>query len=141
MVSRFAFAAVAMLALSSGASAQDQGPVGIAFVEAPEMSSGVCTAGNPDAGFACARAKCMESGAQARDCLRVAWCFPSGWSVDVFMQHREGPHWHEYSCGWQTREAAIKAAGVKCDPGLNEHLIECSAVRVWNPQGAEADVQ
>ncbi len=140
MQSRFALAAAVALFAATGARAQ-QGPVGIAFAEAPEMASGVCTAGDPDAGFACARQKCVEGGAEAGDCLRVAWCYPSGWSVDVFMQHREGPHWHEYSCGWASREAALKAAEVRCDPSFNEYLIECTPVRLWDPQGSELQVQ
>ena len=117
------------------------GPVGIAFVEAPEQSSGVCSAGNPDKGFACARQKCVEGGAEQRDCLRVAWCYPAGWSVDVFKQHSEGPHWHEYSCGWGSREAAMKAAEVRCDPALHDYLIECAPVRLWDPDGTELPVE
>lgn len=129
-----------LLAVSCGV-ARAQGPVGIAFAEAPEMGSGVCVAGNPDAGFACAREKCMQGGAEARDCLRVAWCYPAGWSVDVFMQHREGPHWHEYSCGWASREAAEKAVQIKCGPPATEQLIECAAMRFWDPQGTESSAQ
>ena len=112
---------MAMAILAFPATAQD-GPKGIAFVEAPEQSGGVCFAGNLDRGFACAREKCVEGGAEARDCLRVAWCYPAGWSVDVFMQHREGPHWHEYLCGWTSRAAAEKAAAIKCDRDLNDYL-------------------
>lgn len=127
---------MAMAILAFPATAQD-GPKGIAFVEAPEQSGGVCFAGNPDRGFACAREKCVEGGAEARDCLRVAWCYPAGWSVDVFMQHREGPHWHEYLCGWTSRAAAEKAAAIKCDRDLNDYLIECATVRIWDPDGNE----
>jgi hypothetical protein len=140
---RFAIAAVvlaAALGVLSPAAAQD-GPVGIAFVEAPEQSGGVCTGGNLDRAFACARQKCVDGGAEARDCLRVAWCYPAGWSVDVFMQHREGPHWHSYSCGWGTREAAVRAAALTCDKINNPDLIECTPVRIWNPDGREVEVE
>lgn len=119
----------------------DNGTGGIAFVQAPEQSSGACAAGNPDKGFACARQKCAEGGAAAGDCLRVAWCYPAGWSVDVFMQHREGPHWHDYSCGWVSRQAALKAAEVKCDPAFADTLIECAPVMLWSPEGVEQPVE
>ncbi len=125
----------------AGPSAAQDGPVGIAFVQAPEQSQGVCVAGNLDRAFACARQKCVEGGAETRDCLRVAWCYPAGWSVDVFMQHREGLHWHDYSCGWASRETALKAADVKCDRALNPDLIECAAVQLWDPTGAEIAVE
>lgn len=127
--------AAALCAAASLAIAED-GPVGIAFVQAPEQSGGVCAAGNLDRAFACARQKCVEGGAEARDCLRVAWCYPAGWSVDVFMQHREGPHWHSYSCGWGTRESALRAAALTCDPLDNPDLVECTPVQLWDPTGA-----
>lgn len=137
---RIMAALLGVLCLGGPSAAQD-GPVGIAFVQAPEQSSGVCVAGNPDRAFACARQACVEGGADARDCLRVAWCYPSGWSVDVFMQHREGAHWHAYSCGWGSREAALKAAGIKCDKALNPQLIACAAVQIWDPAGAATAVE
>ena len=127
---------MAMAILAFPAAAQD-GPKGIAFVEAPEQSGGVCFAGNPDRGFACAREKCVEGGAEARDCLRVAWCYPAGWSVDVFMQHREGPHWHEYLCGWDSKEAVMAAVAVACDLSRRDFIRECSAVRFWDDRGQE----
>lgn len=117
------------------------GPVGIAFVEAPEQSSGMCTGNNPDAAFACAREKCVAGGAEARDCLRVAWCYPAGWTADVFVQHKEGPHWHEYSCGWDSKETLHKAAAVKCDPALRDYLMECAIVQIFDPQGNQIPVE
>ena len=135
---RLAVATALLLVLALPAPAQD-GPTGIAFVEAPEQSSGVCTGGNPDKAFACAREKCVAGGAEARDCARVAWCFPGGWSADVFVQHREGPHWHEYLCGWDSREAVSRAAEIKCDRTLRDYLIECATVRFWDPDGQEIE--
>lgn len=100
---------------------------------APEMSAGMCRAGNPDAGFACAREKCAsQDGVQSSDCLRVRWCYPAGWSADLFMQHKEGLHWHDYLCGWGSEKALIAAARAKCD---NDYLRECSVVEAWDPQG------
>ena len=52
---------VLILSLSA---AQADGPLGVAFVEAPEQSSGVCFADNADKGFACARQKCTANGTQ-----------------------------------------------------------------------------
>lgn len=68
---------LAVLLATAPAIAQD-GPTGIAFAEAPEQSSGICTGGNPERTLACAREKCVAGGAESRDCARVAWCFPAG---------------------------------------------------------------
>jgi hypothetical protein len=114
------------------------GPNGIAFVEAPERSGGYCVGKSPDQAFACAREKCAVDGVKPAECLRRAWCYPAGWTVDVFLQHKEGPHWHEYSCGWDSREAAVKAAGLKCDKALRPYLIDCTPVRFFDPDGNES---
>ncbi|PLX35893.1 MAG: hypothetical protein C0606_17540 [Hyphomicrobiales bacterium] len=128
------FAGILALAMPAGAFAQE----GIAIVVAPEMSAGVCRAGNPEAGFACAREKCAaEPGVEAGDCLRVRWCYPAGWAADIFMQHKEGLHWHDYLCGWSGAKqlrAAVKAA---CD---NEYLRECSVVQAWDADGKTVDL-
>jgi hypothetical protein len=105
---------------------------GIAVVEAPEQSSGVCFADNLDRGFECARKQCVEGGAAAGDCYRIAWCYPARWSADVFLQSDEGFHWHEYLCGWATREALEAAARVKCEEQGDLTLIECEVVRMWD---------
>lgn len=91
MISRSICAVVITLMATSAGAAQD-GPIGIAFAQAPEQSSGVCTGQSTDKTLACARAKCVDGGAMAQDCLRVKWCYPAGWSADLFVQHREGLH-------------------------------------------------
>lgn len=127
----------AAVLLMFGCTAQAQG---IAFAEAPEQSSGVCTGDNPVKTLQCARDKCVEGGAEPGDCLRVKWCYPAGWSADIFLQHQEGPHWHEYLCGWDSREAVMKAAEIACDRSLRTYLIECAAVRLWSPEGVESEL-
>ncbi|MGI9350307.1 MAG: hypothetical protein ACR2O3_01990 [Rhizobiaceae bacterium] len=114
-----------------------QGPLGVAFVEAPEQSSGMCFADNADYGFACARQKCMANGTLKADCLRVRWCYPAGWSADMFLQHKEGLHWHQYLCGWSSREDIETAANLICEGSQKKWLIECTMVRLWNPNGTE----
>lgn len=134
-MNRTAIIAVCLAALGGSWPTQADGPVGIAYVEAPEQAAGICTAGNPDAAFACAKRKCTAGGARAGDCLRRAWCYPSGWSVDLFVQHGEGPHWHEFSCGLDSRETAVKVAAARCDRLARPYLIECTAVRLYDPDG------
>lgn len=128
-------AAAVLLAQSHTVQAQ-----GIAFAEAPEQSSGVCTGDNPIEALKCARDKCAEGGAEPSDCLRVKWCYPAGWSADIFLQHQEGPHWHEYLCGWDSKDAVIKAAEIACDRSRRAYLIECAAVRFWSPEGVESEL-
>lgn len=132
-------AALAFLVFGQQASAGEPG--GIAFSYAPEQGLGVCTGGAPQAAFDCARAKCTESGAAPEDCAPLAWCFPAGWSIGVGVMHKEGIHWSEFSCGWQTKEAAIAAGKLRCeqmDPAL---IQDCSAGVVYDPQGTELTVE
>ena len=129
-----------LLALHAASPAiAQEGPIGIAFAEAPEQSSGVCTGQSTDKTLACAREKCVAGGAMAEDCLRVKWCYPAGWSADLFVQHQEGIHWHQYLCGWDSREALMAAVAVACDKSLRPYIIECSAVRFWDNNGRELE--
>jgi len=114
-----------------------QGPKGIAYVEAPERSAGVCVAGSPEKGFACARNRCAESGVPGNECLRRAWCYPAGWSVDMFLQDRNGIHWHEFTCGLASQELAQALARLKCEPKHAAAYIECTPVRYFDPDGRE----
>lgn len=124
-------------ALAAGPAAAQDGPKGIAFVQAPEQGGGVCVGASPEEGFACAVAQCMESGAQDEDCIRTNWCQPAGWSVDIFLQHREGIHWHEVVCGLPSESIARSTGAAACDPEERDYLIACEVVQVYDPDGAE----
>ena len=111
--------------------------MGIAIVEAPEQSSGVCVAGNLDEGMECARRECAEGadGVLPGDCLRVRWCYPAGWSADIFVQNRDGFHGHDYLCGWPSQALLMEAVALRCDKDQRDYLLECQAVRIWNNEG------
>lgn len=122
----------------SVAVAQD-GPAGIAVVQAPEAGLGICNASDMESGLDCARMECIEqSGLTENECVVDLWCQPALWSADIFMQHTEGPHWHQVICGWQDREHLEAAVALRCD---SDYLIECSAVRIWDPEGNEIAVE
>lgn len=129
-----AYAAAAALLLAQTAIAQD-GPNGIAFVQAPEQGGGTAVGATMEAAFADAVAQCMESGAAEEDCLKTNWCQPAGWSVDIFMQHEEGPHWHEVICGLPTETIAKAAATHMCDKLERPYLIACQVVQVYDQDG------
>ena len=95
----------------------------------------MATGASPGEAFAEARAQCMESGALEEDCLRTNWCFPAGWSADVFVQHREGPHWHEIVCGLPTRSIAETVARQICERAERPDLIECALVQIYDDTG------
>lgn len=80
--------------------ATPQSVTGIAFVEAPEQSSGWCTGSNAGDAIACAREKCVAGGVAAEHCKVMQYCYPSLWAADLFQQHKQGLHWHRYLCGW-----------------------------------------
>ncbi len=113
---------------------------GIAFAQAPEQSVGYCTGVNAVNTLNCARAKCAAGGASASQCLRQAWCYPGGWSADIFVQISEGPHFHDFVCGMQTRAQAEAAVKVKCDKAFQPNQIECKAVRFFDEAGTEFPV-
>lgn len=137
--SRLACAAVGLTLWLSPLHAQE-GPVGIAIVEAPERSSGICVADNLDTAMACARRECAEEadGVRPGDCLRVRWCYPAGWSADIFVQSKSGFHGHDYLCGWPSRDLLMKAVALKCDKDQRDYLLECQAVRIWDSEGNPA---
>lgn len=117
--------------------AHAEGPLGIAYVALPEAASGTCTGPNPDDAFTCARRECAKGGVKPGQCLRVAWCFPAGWSTDVFIQDSNGLHGHEFSCGWPSRELAEAAAALRCDKSKRERVAVCEVVRVLGPDGGD----
>ncbi len=132
---RFAGVAAIFLAFPVAGASADQ--TGIAFAYAPEQSLGVCTGGSPDKAFACARKKCVEGGAEERDCARVAWCFPSGWSAVISVMHKEGIHWSEFLCGWETRQAAEAAARLRCETKDKTFIADCALGVLYDPDGKE----
>ena len=110
-------------------------PAGIAFVQAPEQSSGMAMAGSPSEGLAMATAQCTEGGAEAEDCIPTNWCQPAGWTIDLFVMHQEGLHWHEVICGLPSRPVAMQVAEVLCDSTLRPELVDCMVVQVFDPEG------
>lgn len=135
--------AVILALLAGPVVAQDEGidtfvmPAfkGIAVAQAAESGLGVCF--SPDAADAieCAQNECMaQSGLGLEDCAASLWCSPHGWVADIFMQHREGPHWHKFVCDQQDRERLEALVAFEC---TSTDLVECAAVRIWDPEGAE----
>lgn len=117
----------------SGHSQDRERNMGIAVFQAPEAGVGVCFGSDGEKTIKCAREKCIaDSGLEAEDCIASLWCYPMNWTADVFMQHREGNHWHEFICGQTDKVALQNAVQKKCAPG---YLIECAIVQIWSPDG------
>ncbi|MCC5971429.1 MAG: hypothetical protein JJU15_15915 [Pararhodobacter sp.] len=127
--------AVMVVGLGLLPAAAQEGPLGIAFVQAPEMASGMAVAHTPEDGFAAATAQCVAGGALAEDCLPTNWCQPAGWSVDLFVMHQEGVHWHEIICGLPSRAVAEQVAEVLCDIEARDWLSECQPVQFYDEAG------
>lgn len=115
--------------------AQEGGRKAIAYVQAPEMSSGLCVEKDTASAIDCAIKQCIEGGGTAETCEVNATCSPGNWSVDIFMMADGGPHWHQFSCGWQSKELAIKAADLACSNAKEDGLIECTAVQLIDEDG------
>lgn len=122
IAARVALCAIAALLMPARAAAQ----VGIAYVEAPERANATCAAGNPDRAFACARERCAVRGVKPAECMRIAWCFPAGWSVRVSFLNQDGFHGHRFTCGLESREMALKLAALQCDRKDKPYLADCA---------------
>jgi hypothetical protein len=134
-------AVAASLTFAPAAMAQD-GPQGIAYAYAPEMSSASCVGTTMQTAMACAQRTCAarDSDLRTADCMPVAWCMPAGWSVVVGFMSVHGFHWSEFHCGWPTREAALAAGEVLCERSGYEDLQECIVGGLWDPEGVEIEV-
>lgn len=127
--------------LFAGASvAEDGGRSGIAFVQAPEMSSGVCTGKDAASAFSCAKQQCIDGGGTDVDCVEIAYCFPALYSVQVSILHTEGIHWQEFFCGWDSRQAALDAAKIACDTEKRPFIADCSAAAIYDEDGNMEDL-
>lgn len=127
-----------VLAMLAAPAMAQPAPTGMAVSQAPEAGEGLCFGTQADEAIACAQQKCMEeTGFGPVDCPVTNWCLPMGWTADFFMQHIEGPHWHTFSCGWQSRELAEDAAYLLC---ASDWLMECTLVRLWDPQGNQIEL-
>ena len=136
-MSRCIFASSLALSLLSPFAllAQADGPPGIAFVQAPEQASGMAMAQTPQQGFAAAIQQCVDGGAYPEDCIPTNWCQPAGWSIDLFVMHNAGNHWHEVVCGLPNREVAQSVSAALCNAQDRPWIIECDLVQVYDPDG------
>ena len=108
---------------------------GVAFAQAPEAGLGVCFGADAAETMQCAQDACVaESGLKAADCVVSDWCYPARWSGDVFVQHVEGVHWHDFACGWETRAQLETASMLGC---AADYIAGCDMVRIWDPEGTQ----
>ena len=126
--------ALALTLLGGSAAAQDWAGA-IAFVQAPEQAGGVGVANSIEEAIAAAVQDCIAGGGYEDDCVVTAACSPAGWSVDVFVQHQAGNHWHEHICGLPTEAAAQGVEALVCDADARPELIECAVVQIWTDAG------
>ncbi|MCC6000016.1 MAG: hypothetical protein JJU19_04025 [Pararhodobacter sp.] len=110
-------------------------PAGIAFVQAPEMGLGVATGSDMTRTIDAARETCMASGALETDCLVSAWCQPAGWSIDLFVMHQEGLHWHEFICGLPDQAMAERVADLLCESSGRPWIMDCMLVQIYDDAG------
>lgn len=128
-------AALILLAMPVAAEDEMTPWQGIAVSQAAEAGLGVCFDTDMVEAVTCAQDQCMaESGLTTEDCHADLWCYPHRFAADIFMQHAEGPHWHEFLCGAESRDQLNALVAVKCEA---EYLIECSAVRMWDDASTE----
>ena len=127
--------AAAVVFAAGAVSAEEQRAGAIAYAQAAEVSGGVGTGATIEAAIAAARADCVAGGARAEDCLITAACEPAQWSVDIFVQHQEGPHWHEMLCGIADEALVAGVVAAVCDGAARPWIMECALVQVRDPFG------
>lgn len=128
----FRAAAALMLALTSGAAAQDQG-IGIA--QSPDETFQACHGANPQAALDCARDKCRKSGGS--NCMRVRWCYPAGYSGAMsYLADRAITH-VALHCGAPGEAALLAALAARCQADAS--ATECRLMVLWTPDGSESE--
>lgn len=131
---RFGLALCAGVWIGAAAQAQEL-PPGIAFVQAPEQSSGMGVSPDITTAITTAMHQCVGGGAAPEDCIITNWCQPAGWSIDLFVMHVEGIHWHEVTCGLTERSIAEAVAAQICADGARDYVSDCSLVQLYDPNG------
>lgn len=106
-----------------------------AYVQAPEVSGGIAVAPDITTAIDRAMSECIAGGGDARACKVTAACDPVGWAIDLFVQHREGNHWHEVHCGLPDRATAQAVADTLCRSDLRPWVIDCALVGLWGRDG------
>ena len=85
--------------------------------------------------------QCLTEGAvnapegMTPECYLVNWCYPAGFTVDIFVQLTEGFHSHWTYCGFASRAEAMTVAEILCDPADKPYIATCEVVRLWDPDG------
>ncbi len=80
-------------------------------------------------------AECVAGGRAGGELLHHGGLRTGGWSVDVFLQHQEGPHWHEMHCGLPDEVTARAVAAALCDQAARPYLMECALVGLRDAGG------
>lgn len=106
--------------------------LGVGFVVSPEQAYAQAFASNPDDAFSSARAACRDQGGE--ECLRVAWCYPAGWSGWLGVMLTEF-HYSHPMCGAQSRDGLLAMMRAFCDSG--EYIRECYIGVIYDPEGNE----
>jgi hypothetical protein len=127
---------VVWINFASPAHAENDGPVGIGIVLAPENGIWSCAGETPEAAFGCARRECRSEG-QA-DCYRVAWCYPGGWGA-LYSQRTAEFHGPNGLCGAPSREEALATVERWCQ--AQDYVVSCFVSTLIAPDGTEEDVE
>jgi len=109
---------------------------GIAIAAAPQEGYFMCMGANADDTLACARRKCERAG--GAPCLRVRWCYPSGWSGSMRYTMDGGSAETMFVCGAPSDEGvkAMMTAWCETSPWASD----CALVSMWDPLGNEVGV-
>lgn len=106
--------------------------LGVGFVVSPEQAYAHAFAPNPDDAFSMARSECRDQGGE--ECLRVAWCYPAGWSGWLGVMLTEF-HYSHPMCGAQSRDGLIAMMRAFCETG--DYIQECYVGVIYDPDGNE----
>lgn len=111
---------------------------GIAYVQVPEQMVEYCIGSTQEEAIRCATKKCLKSGVSKSECIVQSWCSHAQWSVEIFMQSKQGPHYYEFFCGLTSKAEAKSVAAIICK-SPERQLDACMISRLISPSGAELE--
>jgi len=111
---------------------------GIAYVQIPEQGGYYCIGKNYEQATSCAVNKCIKAGGNKSDCVVMTWCGEAQWSMELFLQIKQGPHWNEFLCGLASK-AEVKSVEAAICRSRQKQFDACMLTLMIDPSGKEVN--
>lgn len=93
---------------------------------------------NYEQAISCAVSKCIKAGGNETYCIIMTWCGDARWSMELFLQSKQGPHWNEFVCGLESK-AEVRSVEAAICKSRQKQFDACMTSRMIDPSGKEHD--